>query len=158
MRADKRRLALIERGLASPWTKFRRADGAAVLVPDRMAIDAFLNAIGGRPLGMGDAAEAFLAECEVDERAPDVEYLVVAVARQHAGQQNAAPAAPNAPLGSFTSPTRDQDEDPEAGDGGIGELLLEEERLVRAARSQEWIETHLGSGSPRGADADLGAN
>jgi hypothetical protein len=142
MRADKRRLALIERSLASPWTSFRRADGAKVLIPDRMAVDAFLNAIGQRPLGMGEEVEAFLATCDLDDRAPDLEYLVVMVARKNAGLLDSAPLRPNAPLRASVDSVEEMEEEPESG---IAELLEEEDRLVRAARSQEWIERNLGA-------------
>ena len=155
MRTDKRRLAVIERSLATPWTAFRRADGAKVLVPDQMAVDAFLHALGGEPLGMGDGVEAFLATCEPDGRAPDVEYLVVAVARQHAGLVNAAPERSHAPLGALVDSVDDPDE---GSEGGIGELLEVEAALVRAARSQEWLEEHYPAPSPSGLDIDLGAN
>src|ERR1035437_2873315 len=139
MRVDRRRLALIERGLATPWTKFRRADGAAVLVPDRMAVNAFLHALGGQPLGMGDAVEAFLATWDADERAPDVEVLVVDVARKQAGVHNAAPAQRTAPREASTSGGDEMEDEPQSG---IAELLAEEEAMIRAAKSQEWLAAH----------------
>jgi hypothetical protein len=156
MRADKRRLAMIERSMAVPWTAFTRRDGAKVLVPDRMAITAFLNAIGGQPLGLGDTVEAFVADCVVDERAPDLEVLVVQIARKNAGVVAAALEQPDAAQHRPYSATRDPEEDPEAGDGGIDALLLEEERLVRADKSRVWIEDHYPEAPARGLDQELG--
>jgi hypothetical protein len=158
MRADKRRLALIERSLATPWTKFRRPDGAAVLVPEMQVVDAFLRTLGGRPLGLGDAVEAFLAEVEPDQGMPDAEYLVVRVARGNAGQDDPAPPASNGPHGRPYSPMGDPDSDDPEQSGGVEDLLAEEDRLIGQVRRSEWLAEHYPEPAPRGLDHDLGGN